>query len=247
MGPQTHSTRGGGHTNHSLRFPGPSRGSRQAKPSHLFSGGHSPPQRTIPTGTHVPVPNPGTHPGGMEIQGDGRLIYRHYTSEGYLSLSLIDSIEFPTGAISPEGNRETSQDTKTHILDLAHTLQAILGEAMDTAITMFPHKEAPALSRRTLPRDLWPNSVRHDVSNIRRRAKAIRRLIRLEANPPTDTQDDSSHPDTHLSLWSIVSMSLQLRTVLPPSHGSSYPWTSHQRGSLPQAGHYPSTCPTSMF
>jgi hypothetical protein len=38
------------------------------------------------------------------------------------ALSLKDSLEFPSGAISPEGNRETSQDTKTHILELASTL-----------------------------------------------------------------------------------------------------------------------------
>jgi hypothetical protein len=59
------------------------------------------------------------------------------------ALSLMDSIEFPTGLISPEGNRETSQDTKTHILELANTLQDILGEAMATTTTMFPHKVAP--------------------------------------------------------------------------------------------------------
>ncbi len=70
------------------------------------------------------------------------------------TLSLKDSFEFPTGAISPEGNREPSRDTKTHILELANTLQDILGEAMDTATTMFPHKAVPPPSRGTLPRHL---------------------------------------------------------------------------------------------
>ena len=32
------------------------------------------------------------------------------------ALSLKESIYSPTGHISPEGNRETSEDTKTHIL-----------------------------------------------------------------------------------------------------------------------------------
>ena len=59
------------------------------------------------------------------------------------ALSLMDSIEFPTMPISLEGNRETSQDTKTHILELVNTLQDILGEAMATATIMFPHKMAP--------------------------------------------------------------------------------------------------------
>ena len=59
------------------------------------------------------------------------------------TLSLMDSIEFPNETISPEGNRETSQDSKTHILELANTLQDILGDAMNTATIMFPHKVAP--------------------------------------------------------------------------------------------------------
>ena len=80
------------------------------------------------------------------------------------ALSLMDSIEFPTGHISPEGNRETSQGTKIHILELANTLQDILGESMATATTMFPHKVAPPPTKVTLLLHLWPNSVRHDVS-----------------------------------------------------------------------------------
>ncbi len=84
------------------------------------------------------------------------------------ALSLKGSLESPTGTISLEGNKETSQDTKTHILELANILQEILGEAMDTATAMFPHKEAPPPSRGTLPRHLWPSSVRHDVAKIRR-------------------------------------------------------------------------------
>ena len=59
------------------------------------------------------------------------------------ALSLKDSIDSPTGHISPEGNLETSEDTNIHILELANTLQDILGEAMATATTLFPHKVAP--------------------------------------------------------------------------------------------------------
>ena len=89
---------------------------------------------------------------------------------------------------------------------------------MDMATTMSPHKAAPAPSSRSLPRHLCPNSMRLDVSNIRRRAKTIRRLVRLEGNPPTDIHDNSSHLDSLLSLWSSVTTLLHLRTVLssPP-------------------------------
>jgi hypothetical protein len=70
------------------------------------------------------------------------------------TLSLMDSIEFPTGHISPKDSRETSQDTKIHILELANTLQNILGEAMATATTVFLHKVAPPPTKGTLPRHL---------------------------------------------------------------------------------------------
>jgi hypothetical protein len=131
-----------------------------------------------------------------------------------IALSLMDSIEFPTGHISPEGNRETSQDTKIDILELANTLQDILGEAMATATTMFPHKVTPPPTRGTLPRHLWPNSVRHDVSEIRSQAKAVRRLVRIEANPPATTPDKPSLLDTHPALWSNGITPIQLRTSL---------------------------------
>jgi hypothetical protein len=116
------------------------------------------------------------------------------------ALSLKDSLKSPTRAISPKGNKEISQDTKTHILELANTLQDILGEAMDTATAMFPHKAAPPPSRGTLPRHLWPNSVRHDVAEIRHRAKAVRRLVRIEAKTPKTTSDEPSLLDTHPAL-----------------------------------------------
>ncbi len=63
------------------------------------------------------------------------------------ALSLKESIDLPTGHISTVGNRETSHDTKTHILELANTLHDILGEAMATATAMFPHKRHPLQPR----------------------------------------------------------------------------------------------------
>jgi hypothetical protein len=132
------------------------------------------------------------------------------------ALSLRDSLEFPSGTISPEGVREVSQDTKTHIIELANTLQDILGEAMDTASAMFPHKKSPSPTRGTLPRHLWPNSVRHDVTEIRRRAKAIRRLLRLEATPARNIPTDPPHIDAYTALWNCVHKPILLRTTLSP-------------------------------
>ena len=58
--------------------------------------------------------------------------------------------------------------------------------------------------------------MRHDVSEIRRRAKAVRHLVRIEANSPEVTSDEPSLLDTHPVLWSIVSTPVQIRTILSP-------------------------------
>jgi len=133
-----------------------------------------------------------------------------------MTLSLLDSLELPSGEIFPQGHREMSQDTTGRILDFATHLQTITGEATDTATTMLPHHTALAPSHSTLPRHLWPSSVRYDVANIRRRAKAIRRLVILDSNPQQVTEEDLSPSLTHMSLWSSVNTPLPLRTVLSP-------------------------------
>ncbi len=74
------------------------------------------------------------------------------------ALSLKESIDSPTGHISPEGNRETSEDNKIHILELANTLQDMLGEAMATTTAMFPHKVAPPP----------PGALFHAISGLNR-------------------------------------------------------------------------------
>jgi hypothetical protein len=45
------------------------------------------PPRQGPADTHVPIPYPETHHGGVEIQGGDRLLRRHLTREGYDPLS----------------------------------------------------------------------------------------------------------------------------------------------------------------
>jgi len=105
------------------------------------------------------------------------------------------------------------------VTGLAIDLQTILGKARDTTRAMFPHKLAPAPTRSTLPCHLWPKSPRHDISNMRRPTTSIPRLIKLEAISLADTQEESSHLDAPLSLWSSVNTPLPRRTVLslPPS------------------------------
>jgi len=71
-------------------------------------------------------------------------------------------------------------------------------------------------TRGTPPRHLWPKSARHDISNIRRRAKVIRRLIKHEAIALVDAQEEPSPRDPSLPLRSNVNTSLPLLKVLSP-------------------------------
>ena len=86
------------------------------------------------------------------------------------------------------------------IVGLANDIQAILGDALAEATTMFPQKPLATPGKGTLPRQLWPKSVRHDVSNIRRRAKAIRRLIKHKTRIPKYTLEELPSVDLSLPL-----------------------------------------------
>ncbi len=88
---------------------------------------------------------------------------------------------------------------------------------------MFPHKPPGKPGTGTLPWHLWPKSVRHDVSHIRRRAKAIRRLITYKNKAQKCTPPEALTRDLSLPLWSSVSKPLSLRTILnpPPKDASS--------------------------
>ncbi len=100
---------------------------------------------------------------------------------------------------------------------LANDIQSILGDALTTAITMFPHTPRTKPGKGTLPRHLWPKSVKYDVSNIRRRAKLIRRLIALALKAQGYTSQEKLSKDPSLPLQASVNKPLTLRTVLNPA------------------------------
>ena len=102
------------------------------------------------------------------------------------------------------------------MLGLVNDIQAILGEALAAATTMFTHRTPATHSIGTLPRHLWPKSVRPDVSNIRRRDKAIRRLIKHVATKQEYSQVEPPREDPSLPLWASVTTPLSLRTALSP-------------------------------
>ena len=113
--------------------------------------------------------------------------------------SLLASIGQEPGNILT-GDTIDTQCIASSIVGLVNDIiQAILGDALPTATTMFPHKPPAKPGRGTIPRQLWPKSAKHDVSNIRRRAKYIRRLINNEAKaqrgtPPAELSTYPSMP-----------------------------------------------------
>ena len=103
--------------------------------------------------------------------------------------SLLASLaHYPEGM--PTRDALDPQCVASPILNLANDIQAILGDALTEATTMFHHNTPATPSEGTLPRHLLPKSDRHDVSNIRRRAKAIRRLIKNETKPLAGAKEE---------------------------------------------------------
>jgi hypothetical protein len=129
--------------------------------------------------------------------------------------SILDSIaHYPEG--SPFEDSLDPQFVSAFILGLANDIQAVLEGAMVEATTISPHKPSATPSMGTLPRHLWPQSVHHDIANIRRRAKAIRRIIKHETRNRADAHEEPTSRDTSLPLWSRVNTPLSLRTILSP-------------------------------
>ncbi len=127
--------------------------------------------------------------------------------------SLLASLGHGPGSI-PTGDAMDPHCIASSIVGLANDIQAILGDALETATTMFPHKPPATPGKGIFPRNLWPKSVNHNVSNIQRRAKVIRRLIKHEAKTPACTQHESLTADPSPPLWSSVNTPLSLRTIL---------------------------------
>ncbi len=98
------------------------------------------------------------------------------------------------------GNTIDTQCIASSIVGLVNDIiQAIIGDALPAATTMFPHKPPAKPGRGTIPRHLWPKSSKHDVLNIRRRASHTRRFINNETKaqrgtPPAELSTDPSLP-----------------------------------------------------
>jgi hypothetical protein len=129
--------------------------------------------------------------------------------------SILASLGHGPGS-SPTRDATDPHCITSSILGLANDIQAILGDALAEAATVFSHTPPATPNKSTLPRHLLPKSVRHNVSNIRRRSKVIRRLIKHETKTPAGVQDEPPLEDISLPLWSSVNTPLSLRTVLSP-------------------------------
>ena len=127
--------------------------------------------------------------------------------------SLIASLGHEPG-ISHTDDTIDPRGIASSIIGLANDIQAILGDALAEATTTFPHKPHAILGKGTLPPHLWPKSVRHDDWNIRRRAKAVRRLIKHETNNTGMHSRRVAHSGSlSATLASSVNTPLSLRTI----------------------------------
>jgi len=187
---------------------------------------------------HLPIPSGMTLPSAMarpprvplfrypipEHALDGWKSKVAVESYGAIALAKAMSQSLMASLTHSPGGRSTNQARDSHplnpdILGLAYDIQAILGEALAEATIMFPLKTPTAPSKGTLPRHLWPRTFRQDISNLRRRAKAIRRLIKHEAYPPGGFQGEfppRPPSDSSITLWASVATPLSLRTAISP-------------------------------
>ncbi len=90
-----------------------------------------------------------------------------------MNRSLLDFFTHSSEGSPVGGSLVPTRDAKTFIIGLANDIQAIL---RDATTAMFLHKPFVVPTRGTLPRHLWPETVCHNISNVWRRAKVIRRL-----------------------------------------------------------------------
>jgi hypothetical protein len=128
--------------------------------------------------------------------------------------SLLASLDHGSGSIPTSD--AIDHCIASSIVGLANDIQAILGDALATATDTSPHKPPAKPGRDTIPRHLWPKSVKHDVSTIRRRAKSIRRLINQEMKAQRCSSPSELPSDPYPSLWSSVNNPLSLHTILNP-------------------------------
>jgi len=96
----------------------------------------------------------------MESQGDGGLPRGHLLNQGYgpisPSLHRLGARKHPHRR---QDRHSMYQCITSSIVGLANDIQAILGDALTTATTMFPHKPPAKSGMGTNPRHLWPKSV----------------------------------------------------------------------------------------
>jgi hypothetical protein len=128
-----------------------------------------------------------------------------------MARSLLDflSCDINQGQKTPPLN---SQGVASGIRSLATDLQVILEEAMATFTIIFPRKPS-APKRGTFHHHLWPKSVRHDVDNVRRRVKNLRRLVNIATRNHKDTLTD---PASHIAILREVDSPLHIRTIHSP-------------------------------
>ena len=109
---------------------------------------------------------------------------------------------------------------------MAESLHALLAEGFDIAQRTLPKQQPHSKGRHKHMSNRRPRSVREDVSTLVNRAKALRKLAKLEARDPQprtsdSTSDVETDTETRNYLRDILSDPPDLRTALEtPLHNA---------------------------
>ena len=103
------------------------------------------------------------------------------------------------------------------MIHLAQNLHCLLTEGFEIAKETLPTHHPSIRTRKKSRETFWPRTVRHDLSTLRNRAKALRKLAKIESAIPQPREELANlEPDTEMRdyLRSILSDPPDLRTTL---------------------------------
>ena len=107
---------------------------------------------------------------------------------------------------------------REQVIHLAQNLHCLLTEGFEIAKATLPTHHTSIRTRYKSGETFWPRTIRHDLSTLRNRAKALRRLAKIESASPQPREElaDELEPDTEMRdyLRSVLSDPPDIRTTL---------------------------------
>ena len=133
--------------------------------------------------------------------------------------SQISSLLETTGPALPQTPPVAKDPSmREQVIHLAQNLHCLLTEGFEIAKATLPTHHTSTRTRYKSGETFWPRTIRHDLSTLRNRAKALRKLAKIESASPQPREElaDELEPDTEMRdyLRSVLSDPPDLRTTL---------------------------------